>query len=87
MRQPAGNIIQEAPLAVCANLRQRALDTAIAEINKKTNLNIALESLGRSAHRRVTTLTFAMRMIRPQENQPYIVEFHSAQLVDARMFP
>jgi len=41
MRQPAGNIIQEAPLAVWANLRQRALDTAIAEINKKTNLNIA----------------------------------------------
>jgi hypothetical protein len=61
MRQPAGNIIQEAPLAVWANLRQRALDTAIAEINKKTNLNIALESLGRSAHRRVTTLTFAIK--------------------------
>jgi hypothetical protein len=61
MRQPAGNIIQEAPLAVCANLRQRALDTAIAEINKKTNLNIALESLGRSAHRRVTTLTFSIK--------------------------
>ena len=61
MRQPAGNIIQEAPLAVWANLRQRALDTAIAEINKKTTLNIALESLGRSAHRRVTTLAFAIK--------------------------
>jgi len=61
MRRPAGNIIQEAPLAVWANLRQRALDTAIAEINKKTNLNIALESLGRSAHRRVKTLTFAVK--------------------------
>ena len=35
MRQPAGNIIQEAPLPVWANLRQRALDAAIAEINKK----------------------------------------------------
>ena len=30
-------------------LRQRALDTAIAEINKKTDLNIALESLQRSS--------------------------------------
>jgi hypothetical protein len=49
MRQPPGKIIQEAPLAVWANLRQRALDTAITEINKKTNLNIALESLGRLA--------------------------------------
>jgi plasmid replication initiation protein len=40
------NIIQEAPLPVWANFRQRALDTAIAEINKKTDLNISLESLG-----------------------------------------
>jgi plasmid replication initiation protein len=55
-----GNIIQEAPLAVW-NFRQRALDTAIAEINKKTDLKIALESLGRSKHRRVTTLTFAIK--------------------------
>ena len=56
-----GKIIQEAPLPVWANFRQRALDTAIAEINKKTDLNIALESLERSAHRRVTTLTFAIK--------------------------
>ena len=41
-----GNIIQEAPLPVWSNFRQRALDTAIAEINKKTDLNISLESLG-----------------------------------------
>jgi plasmid replication initiation protein len=53
-----GKIIQEAPLPVWANLRQRALDTAIAEINKKTDLNIALEALDRSKHRRVTALTF-----------------------------
>ena len=56
-----GNIIQEAPLPVWANFRQRALDTAIAEINKKTDLNIKLQSLGRSKHRRVTTLTFAIK--------------------------
>jgi hypothetical protein len=46
------NIIQEAPLPVWANLRQRALDTAIAEIT--------IESLQRSKHRRVTTLTFSI---------------------------
>jgi|HubBroStandDraft_4_1064222.scaffolds.fasta_scaffold526620_1 hypothetical protein len=61
MRQPAGNIIQEAPLPVWANLRQRALDAAIAEINKKTDLNIALESLERSRYRWVTTLIFAIK--------------------------
>jgi Initiator Replication protein len=56
-----GKVIQEAPLPVWANFRQRALDTAIAEINKKTDLNIVLESLERSAHRQVTTLTFAIK--------------------------
>jgi plasmid replication initiation protein len=57
-----GNMIQEAPLPVWANLRQRALDTAIAEINKKTDLKISLEELGRSRHRRITTLTFDIKV-------------------------
>jgi plasmid replication initiation protein len=61
VRDTNGNIIQEAPLGNWANFRQRALDTAIAEINKKTDLNIALESLERSLHRRVTALTFAIK--------------------------
>jgi Initiator Replication protein len=55
VKDAAGNIIQEAPLPVWANLRQRALNVAIAEINAKTGLTIALESLERSNHRRVTT--------------------------------
>ena len=38
IRDAEGNMIQEAPLPVWANLRQRALDTAISEINKKTDL-------------------------------------------------
>jgi len=48
-------------LQLWANFRQRALDVAIAEINEKTDLQIALESLGRSKHRRVTTLTFTIK--------------------------
>lgn len=56
-----GNIIKEASPPVWANFRQRALDAAIREINEKTDLNIALESLERSEHRRVTTLLFAIR--------------------------
>jgi hypothetical protein len=41
-----GNVIREAPLSVWVNLRQRALDVAVAEIKAKTDLNVALESLG-----------------------------------------
>jgi plasmid replication initiation protein len=47
----AGNVIQEAPLPVWANLRQRALDLAIREISKKTNLKIEIKSLDQAAHR------------------------------------
>jgi hypothetical protein len=61
VKDAAGNIIQDAPLAIWVNLRQRASDTAIAEIKKKTDFNIALESLGRSKHRRVTTFSFAIK--------------------------
>jgi plasmid replication initiation protein len=56
-----GNVIHEAPLPVWANFRQRALDVAIGQINKKTDLKIALEALGRSKHRRVTTVTFSVK--------------------------
>src|SRR5258708_5222324 len=56
-----GNIIQEAPLTVWANLRQRALDTAISEITKKTDLSIEIESLERSKHRRVTSVRLSSR--------------------------
>jgi plasmid replication initiation protein len=61
VKDAAGKIIQEAPLQLWANFRQRALDVAIAEINEKTDLQITLESLGRSKHRRVTTLTFTIK--------------------------
>jgi plasmid replication initiation protein len=61
VKDAAGNIIKEAPLPVWANLRQRALDVAISEINRKTDLNIAIESLERSLHRRVTSLIFAIK--------------------------
>ena len=56
-----GNIIQEAPLPVWANFRQRALDTAMTEITKKTDISIEIESLERSLHRRVTSVTFAIK--------------------------
>jgi plasmid replication initiation protein len=56
-----GNVIHEAPMPVWANFRQRALDVAILEINKKTDLGIKLSSIERSKHRRVVALTFAIK--------------------------
>jgi Initiator Replication protein len=41
-------------LALWANFHQRALDVAIREINKKTDLNIELESVERTQHRFAT---------------------------------
>jgi hypothetical protein len=40
IKDTGGNVIQEPPLPISANFRQRALDTAIAEINKKTDLGV-----------------------------------------------
>jgi hypothetical protein len=37
------------------------LDIATLEITKKTDLSIAVESLERSKHRRVTSVTFAIK--------------------------
>jgi ATP-dependent DNA ligase len=48
-------------LPIWANFRQRALDTAIAEINKKTDLRIKLSSIERSKHRRVVALIFSIK--------------------------
>jgi plasmid replication initiation protein len=60
VKDAEGKIIQEAPLPVWANFRQRALDTAIAEITKKTDISIAIESLARSKYRRATSVTFSI---------------------------
>jgi hypothetical protein len=54
-------VIQEAPLSLWANFRQRALDVAILEISKKTDLKISIESLERSKHQRVTAVIFSIK--------------------------
>jgi plasmid replication initiation protein len=55
----ANGKIREAPLAVWGNFRQRALDTAMAEINKKTDLHIEIESLEKVGPR-VNALNFSI---------------------------
>jgi hypothetical protein len=61
VKDAEGNVIQEAPLPVWANLQQRALDVAITQINKKTDLRIKLASIERSRHRRVVALSFTIK--------------------------
>jgi Initiator Replication protein len=56
-----GNVIREARLGAWANFRQRALNIAMAEINAKTDLNIALESLEQAEHQRVAALIFTIK--------------------------
>jgi plasmid replication initiation protein len=60
VKDAEGNIIQAPPLPIWANFRQRALDTAILEITKKTDLKISIESLERAKHRRVAFVTFSI---------------------------
>ncbi|MBV9105381.1 MAG: replication initiation protein [Verrucomicrobia bacterium] len=56
-----GKIVPEPPVSIRPNFRQRALDNAIAEINKKTDLRIELQSIERAKHRRVTGLVFLVK--------------------------
>jgi plasmid replication initiation protein len=60
VKDAEGSVIQEPPLPVWANFRQRCLNVAITEMNRKTDLKIELQSLERAKHRRVTTVTFVI---------------------------
>jgi plasmid replication initiation protein len=61
IKDAEGNVIREAPLPVWANFQQRALDVAMLEVNRKTDLKIKLASIERSKHRRVVALNFAIK--------------------------
>jgi plasmid replication initiation protein len=58
VKDAEGNVIREGRLAAWANFRHRALNIAIAEINAKTDLNIALKSLEKAEYGRVCALVF-----------------------------
>jgi plasmid replication initiation protein len=61
VKDSEGNVIREAALAAWANFRNRALDTAVSEINKKADLNIRLVSREQSRHGRIAALTLAIK--------------------------
>jgi len=54
----SGRVVQEAPLELWANVKQRALDQALGEINKHSDINLELEFIGRGAYRKVKSSGF-----------------------------
>jgi plasmid replication initiation protein len=56
-----GNVISEKCLVHWPNLKQRAIDRALHEINQKTDLAIRLVAVGQAKYRRVLSLAFEIR--------------------------
>ena len=58
VKDNSGRVVQDAPLELWANLKQRALDRALKEINKQSDIQLELEFVGRGAFRKVLSLGF-----------------------------
>jgi plasmid replication initiation protein len=58
IKDNSGRVVQQAPLELWANLKQRALDVALKEINKESDIRLELEFTGRGAYRKVQSLGF-----------------------------
>jgi hypothetical protein len=58
IRDESGNLVQEAPLEAWANVKQRALDHALREINERSDIELKIEFTGRGNYRKVNSLGF-----------------------------
>ena len=58
IKDNSGRVVQEAPLELWANVKQRALDQALGEINKHSDIQLQLEFTGRGPYRKVQSLGF-----------------------------
>ena len=61
VRDVQGNIVSEKCLVHWPNLKQRAIDRALHEINEKTDLSIRLVAVGQAKYRRVLSLAFEIK--------------------------
>ena len=71
IRDESGNVVQEAPLEAWANVKQRALDHALREINARSDIELKVEFTGRGNYRKVNSLGFritAKRIFRFKES-------------------
>jgi len=58
IRDNSGRVVQQASLEVWANVKQRALDPALKEINKHSDIQLELEFIGRGTFRKILSLGF-----------------------------
>jgi Initiator Replication protein len=58
VKDNSGRVVLDAPLELWANVKQRALDPALQEINKQSDIQLKIEFIGRGAFRKVLTLGF-----------------------------
>jgi Initiator Replication protein len=58
IKDNSGRVVQDAPLELWANVKQRALDHALKEINKQSDIQLEIEFVGRGAFRKVLSLGF-----------------------------
>ena len=58
VKDNSGKVVQDGPLELWANVKQRALDHALREINKQSDIHLEIEFVGRGAFRKVLSLGF-----------------------------
>jgi hypothetical protein len=58
VKDDSGRVVQDAPLEFWSNVKQRALDHALKEINKQSDIQLEIEFVGRGAFRKVLSLGF-----------------------------
>ena len=61
IKDSSGRVVQERQLQLWANVKQRALDHALKEINKESDIQLELEFTGRGPFRKVLSLGFRIR--------------------------
>jgi plasmid replication initiation protein len=61
IKDNSGRVVQEARLKIWENVKQRALDVALKEINKQSDIQLELEFTGRGAYRKVLSLGYRGR--------------------------
>ncbi|MBV8142148.1 MAG: replication initiation protein [Verrucomicrobia bacterium] len=69
IRDNSGKLVQEAPLEAWANLKQRALDHALKEINEHSDVELELEFTGRGSYRKVQSLGFRIAAKKPAKRK------------------
>jgi Initiator Replication protein len=55
IKDSSGRVVQETLLKIWANVKQRALDLALWEINKESDIQLELEFTGRGLYRKIVT--------------------------------